>query len=728
MSFRSPLDPVTERPVIHPLRRIPAGVFLLALALLAGGCREGQRLNVLLVTFDTTRADHIGCYGNTGIRTPNIDALAAEGVRFAQAVSAVPITTPSHSTIMTGKYPIAHGVRDNGLFVLTPGQVTLAEVLQEAGWATGAAIGSYPLTAKFGIDQGFDFYDDHVTANFENVLGTDVIPRSRLFFDERPAGRVNEAIFPWLEEHTDGPFFAWVHYFDAHQPFEPPAPYDELYAADLYDGEIAYADESFGNLLGKLKDLGVYDRTIVVFAADHGEGRGEHRELTHSMLTYDATLHVPLIIRVPGGRQGGVVETRVGTVDIVPTVLELLGRSIPEGVQGRSLAAVLRSGSTQEPEPTLHYAETLSPRLSHHWGELRALYEGDFKYIFGPRPELYDLAADPREIHDLVASRPEVTERMKRRLARFLVEEAATDVDAAVEMDADSRRRLMALGYLHSSGDDPSAIQEVLRPDGEPPQERVADVSDFSQAKQLLFQQRPLAAKEVATDLLERDPDNPTYLELVAGADLQLGHLDRALETLQRIRQLHSPGMAAPSLLDRLGAIYISRGEYAKALAAIRESQALEPTASGRFLEANALKVLGRRGEQRAALEASLELDPGYVPARVDLAVLQAQQGEREAAAANFRQALVDEPYFPRAHYNYGTFLVGGEHPEAAVEHFRRAVELDPGYLQARYALVAVYLGLGQAEDAQQCYSDLVARAPASPEARQARQLLEGAG
>ena len=285
-------------------RVLPCLLLLLVSACGGGGASAGRPWNVLLVTFDTTRADHIGCYGNERIQTPTLDGLAKDGVRFARALSAVPITEPSHSTIITGRYPIAHGVRDNGLFVLGDDQLTLAEILKSHGYDTAAAIGAYPLLSRFGLNQGFDLYDDHLTGIYEDWRGERTVPKQELFFDERRAAQVNEAILPWLEEHAktgDGkPFFAWVHYFDAHQPFDPAPPYDQLYADDLYDGEIAYADSRLGFLLDRLKQLGELDRTLVVMTADHGEGLGEHDELTHAILAYDSTLHVPLIIRPPG--------------------------------------------------------------------------------------------------------------------------------------------------------------------------------------------------------------------------------------------------------------------------------------------------------------------------------------------------------------------------------------------------------------------------------------------
>ncbi|MEZ5330546.1 MAG: sulfatase [Thermoanaerobaculia bacterium] len=338
----------------------PSKLAFLLLCVLVG-CSRGERWNVVVATFDTTRADHIGCYGNASASTPVVDALAAEGFLFENAHAAIPITMPSHSTIMTGLVPMRHGVRDNGLFVLPAGVETLAERLRSAGYATGAAVGSFPLTAKFGLDQGFDLYDDRVQSSQEDFRGRKVRAKQDIFFDERRAQRVNEAIYPWLEEVAEAakPFFLWVHYYDPHQPLQPPPPYDQLFADDLYAGEIAYADESLGTLFDELRRLGVWDRTLVVFTADHGEGMGEHRERTHSYLLYETTLHVPLIVRAPGGFEAPRrITERVHHVDIVPTVLDLLGLERPPDLDGRSLVPYLRG---ERPSVSNDYAETLSP-------------------------------------------------------------------------------------------------------------------------------------------------------------------------------------------------------------------------------------------------------------------------------------------------------------------------------------------------------------------------------
>lgn len=688
------------------------------------GCSRAPRWNVLLITFDTTRADHIGAYGDTRARTPNTDALAREGTRFAHAYTAVPITAPSHSTILTGKYPLEHGFRDNGLFVLGDRHETLAEVLSANGWATAGAIASFPLLGRFGLSQGFDFYDDHITQVVENYSGERKDTGPSMFFDERPAGWVVDALEPWIEENHDEPFFAWAHFFDPHHPHRPPAPYDQLFADDLYRGEIAYADESLGQILAQLRRLEVLDRTLVVVTADHGEGNGEHNESTHSLLLYDTTLHVPLVIRVPGLGGGKLVTERVGTVDIVPTILDLLGLDAPEGIQGRSLAPAIRGDEAIDTRPL--YAETLSPRLAQQWGELRALIDGRFKYVFGPRPELFDLDADPRELDDLVASEPERADRMQRQLARFLRENAADDVEQAVSLDEETRRRLMALGYIHSSAGEVE-ISEELRADGIPPQDRVGDVSAFSLARQMVLEQRGLHAREVVLGLLADDPDNPSYLDLLSRAELMLGRLDEARQTLDTLVRLYPGDPRTGQGLIQLAGYYHARGDLEQAADAVTRGLSQGPSAWGQHLLATIRADQQRPDDEWQALLAALEVEPDFAPARNDLAVRQAQAGDREAAEATFRETIARQPYYPRAHFNYGAFLAESERLDEAAQTFARAASLDPSYWQAFHAAAIIAATLGDTDAAAE-YRDGLARIAASnPRAAAALADLGGA-
>ncbi len=711
----------SKRP--HRRPRAALGGLLSTLALVHLACGPAPRPNVVLVTFDTTRADHFGCYGNDSIETPVVDQLAAEGVLFRQAISAVPVTAPSHSTILTGKYPPAHGVRDNGLFVLTDNQVTLAEILKQEGYATAAAVGSFPLDSQFGLDQGFDVYDDSFTASYEDFLGQRIRPKSGLFFDERKAALVNEAIFPWLEENHQQPFFLWLHYFDPHQPFEPPAPYNQLYATDPYKGEIAYSDESLGVVIDKLRELGVWDDTLLVFTSDHGEGLGEHNETTHSTLAYNATLHVPMIMRLPGGPEGSVVEERIGTVDIVPTLLDWLGIEPPAEVQGRSLLPLIEK--EKDPGfPRPQYAETLAPRFSHSLGELRVLFHRQFKYIFGPRPELFDLENDPGELYNLLESEPDVAEAMHQRLETFLAEHAAQDPDAVLEIDADVRARLEALGYIQTSGGETTVV-ETLDGSGTAPQDRVADVNDISTAKHFLHRGQPNPAKEVALRLLRRDPDNPYYLQLKANAELQLDQLEEGLATIEKIRQVDPQGLPAePLLLQLVNQLYYS-GRGAEALEILQDGQKARPSALGHWVLASLYGAAGRTEAQVATLQRALELSPEFAPARVDLAAHHAMGGDLATARQEFERALRDLPYYPKGHYNYAAMLHQSGDPEAALRHFARAVELQPTYLKARYAQIVIALELERRADAEQLFAELLDLAPDSQETQLARALVE---
>ncbi|MEM8962309.1 MAG: sulfatase-like hydrolase/transferase [Acidobacteriota bacterium] len=697
-------------------------VFFL-LSCLWTGCASEPPLNVVIVTFDTTRADYLDLYDGPA-PTPNLNELARDSLVFEQAISPVPITLPSHSSLMTGKVPFAHGVRDNGLFELGGTQTTLAEILQAEGYATGAAIGSFPLLSRFGIHQGFEFFDDHITAPVEDYYGERVIPKRELYFDERPAGQVNAALFPWLEDHVDRPFFLWAHYFDPHFPHTPPSPYNQRFAHDLYAGEIAYADEALGALIAKLRDAGVYERTIIVVTADHGEGMGEHNESTHSLLAYNSTLHIPLVIKPPTGVPSNQrIAARVGLVDIFPTVLEWLNIDVPDDIQGQSLVRHLNPEGTPLTDRVI-YAETLSPRINHEWGELRALYVDELKYIHGPRPELFDIAADPRELDDLIAERPDDAARLKSNLESYLDRYAVDGLDASVAIDDETAQRLMALGYLQPSRATVGQITEELRDDGDPPQDRAVTISMYSHAKQLMFDNNWLDSREVLERLLRLDPDNGHYLDLLALVESRLGRFDRALEILESIPR---DAVVPPrfKVLEAKGNLYIAKGDSRAALETLRDSQALQRSAVGQQWIADLYRQAGDKVQHERHLRAALEEDPDFVPARLDLAVVLAEAGYTDEARVELERTLEDHPFFPRGHFNYAVFLTNNSEPEAAIEHFRRAVTLDPDYHKARSALVEILVSLDQEDEAIEHYLALAARAPGSDHTEIAARALE---
>jgi arylsulfatase A-like enzyme/Tfp pilus assembly protein PilF len=669
-----------------------AGI-LLGLCVAGLGCRARPvPNNLLLVTFDTTRADRLGCYGRAKARTPTLDRLASRGVLFEQCRTAAPITMPSHSTIMTGLYPVAHGVRDNGLFTLPQSRWTLAEILKERGYATAGAIGSFVLDRRFGISQGFDLYEDGVKREYENVWGQRTVEKNALFFDERPAERVNAAILPWLKKNKDKPFFAWVHYWDPHQPHVPPAPYSELFATDLYQGEIAYADAALGQLLAELEAAGVAQRTVVVMTADHGEGMDDHNEGTHSFLCYDTTLHVPLIMAGPGVASGKRIRERVGTVDILPTVLELLGAPPRPDVQGRSLAPLWQDRERAD-DRRPYYSETLAPRVSHGLGELRAWFEGPFKYIHGPRSELYDLRADPAERKNLIAEDPTTAARLRDHLANFLAQMARPAAEAAAPVSAENMERLAALGYVSHGQAAPGDVKDVLRSDGTDPHDRVGDINRISAAKTLLLRKQYREAKDVIEMLLRGAPDDPLYVGLAAWADVGLGQDEAALARLEHV-DLVSVSFATwmYPLIDRVA----QRGRAERALALIDKAlvrDAANPQAHA--LRAEILRQMGRQDDFMAALRDALKADPLYLPARLELGVALAQQGDKEEARKELEAVLRQNPLHPRGHYNYGTLLTELGRWDEARRHFARALELDVTYCRSYEALITADLKVG---------------------------------
>ncbi len=703
-------------------RRLPVAL-LFALTVLVG-CGQERRANVLIVTFDTTRADHIGVFGNDRVATPAVDGLAAEGVAFTNAHASIPLTLPSHTTILTGLYPTGHGIRDNGLFILSDEVVTLAERLKEVGYATAASISGFPLVERFNLDQGFDFYDDDLRRQDEDFLGRRP-RRPSLYFEERQAGRTNEAILPWLAEHASQPFFAWVHYYDPHRPWNAPAPYDELYADDPYLAEIAYTDEALGQLLDKLRELGVYDDTLVVMTADHGEGLGEHNESTHSLLNYETTLRVPMVIRPPGGMEPLRTADLVAGVDVTPTVLDALGLEVPESLHGHSLAGYL-SGGPGVPANRQFYAETLSPRLSHGWGELRSLYQGDLKYVYGPRPELYDLGADPNELDDLNAARQADASEMRQALERLIEETAAATAASTQPIDDETRAKLMALGYLSGSGDS-EPIVETLLEGGIAPQDRVVDINLSSEARNLLTAGRGGAARQVAIELLERDPGNAFYRELLVQAAMLAGDLDEAVAELRQLVEAPRGREASVGVLLAVGGRLVATGRPEEAMEFLEKAVELDGSAGARYHLASAHRAIGDVAATLEALEAAVEADPLHVEARVDLAIQHAMAGRTEEARSHFAAALEGDPFYPKGHYNYGAFLLEQGDVQAALPRFLRAAEIAPGYLAARLAIVVTRLQLNDLDGARRELEELERVAPESEESRDARVAFDRA-
>ena len=707
------------------MRRLSAALIgaLFSTSLGCGGGPTGW--NLLLVTLDTTRADILGCYGKERAGTANLDRLAEEGYLFLDAMSAAPVTLPSHSTIMTGTYPPWHGVRDNGIFSLPDSSVTLAELLAEAGYDTGAVIGSFPLDHKFGLAQGFDFYDDHVTASTENYRGDRLGLAPAVFFDERPAALVNEAILPWLRERGDRPFFAWIHYWDPHFPHIPPAPFSQIYSNDLYQGELAYTDQALGAVLNELETQGMADRTLIVVVGDHGEGRGEHKEQTHSLLAYNSTLRVPLILKVPAAVGGVRISERVGSVDILPTVLELLGIDVPAVVQGRSLVSRLDDSGSRSADRGRYYAEALTPKLSNGLGELRALFLDRYKYIHGPRPELFDLEADPNELDDLTGQFPERTREMHRLLEERLQQIAGSGAgEATHELHADTRKRLAALGYLRTGGSSVPAVREVLDSSGIPPQDRVALNTQESRLRHELARGDYLAARGTALFLLKIDPNKPFYRAKLTEAYLGLDQVDEAVELAEATEASGLADHEAPYLRTASG--LFRSGAKTRALRLAERIAAATESADAYYTVGEMYADLGDLEARLGALQQALAASPTHAAARLSLAIHWVQVGDAVQAEQEFSILLREHPLFARAHFNYAVLLLQQKRWLEAGARLERTVQIQPTYWAAHLAQITAYIAQGRRGDAERV-REVLESCPDPAVRRSATRLLEAA-
>lgn len=415
-----------------------------ALLCLFGSCKSSSNkaadLNVLLITLDTTRADHIGAYGHSSIKTPNIDNLCRKGVMLQNCYSPVPLTLPAHCSILTGKYSIGHGVRNNGRYYLTKNETTLTRLLKNKGYSTHAVIASFVLLARFGLNQGFDSYDDSIDTHEKAIT----------FKSEIPADAVYRRFKNWFAANSQKKFFSWVHFYDPHQPYQPPAEYIEKGSENnelkRYAGEIEFVDKYVGAIIADLKAAGILDKTLVVIAGDHGEAFGEHLEYGHSIFCYEENLRVPLIFYNETIFEKRTIENCVDLVDIMPTILELLGMPVPADVQGVSILPLLLGEKRKNTPP--FFIESIYGKEEMNWAPLTGIIAGDYKYISLPEPELYNLKTDARETDNLFKKEFKTAKELDNRLKEFIIKLSGSTGKAKRDLTGDDLRHLKSLGYV----------------------------------------------------------------------------------------------------------------------------------------------------------------------------------------------------------------------------------------------------------------------------------------
>jgi choline-sulfatase len=662
--------------------------FLLAASI---GCRGGAsrgRPSIFLISIDTLRADHLPVYGYRGVSTPNIDRLARESVVFENAYSHVPLTLPSHVTMFTGRLPYESGVRDNLGYSLPKNVPTAAELLRARGYATGAAVSASVLDPSSGIDRGFDVFDA--------AMG----PAGSAQFAERSGGDTRALLTRWIAAHGAGPMFTFLHLYEPHAPYDPPEPFRGRYAALPYDGEIAAADAVVGEFLDFLRARGLFDRSIVILLSDHGEGLGEHGEQEHGVLLYREDLHVPLLMRLPGGAFAGRRVTKpIGLIDVFPTLVEAAGASLPPGLSSRSLRAAMKT----DDDDRRIYAETLYPRLIFGWSDLASLVDSRFQYIDSTHPELYDLRQDPGELHAIDPDRADAGRSLRRSLMAIHRPFAAPGAS-----DPERVRRLASLGYLSATATtDPSGP----RPD---PRERIASFEKLKDAGRSVEAGHPGEAIPVVAAFQRENPRySPGWTELAhlqeavgdfAGAEQSLrsrlrvssGTDEETTAELARLMIRKGDGSEAEALASRLAPvapksaailrarIALSQGSSAQAAQALATIDPHDAEAASRELAGEAEKQ-GRPEVARRLLDPFRDSqDSETINAR---GVSLSELGLNPAAIDALRRGVELDPRNALLHQSLGIAFLRADQPAPAITELETAIRLDGDRVEAWNAL-----------------------------------------
>lgn len=661
--------------------------------------------NVLIVTVDTLRADYVGCNGSKKVKTPNIDSLASSGVVFRNTVSPAPFTLPSHVSLMTGLIPPVHGVRDNGGFYLNEKIATLAESFKARGAATAAFVGGFPLDSRFGLNQGFDVYDDSypTTNNFSEIS----VP-------QRPADEVADSALRWLRSKEKAHWFLWVHFYDAHFPYTPPERFRKIYPNDLYAGEVAFADEQIGRLLDFLKQNHLEKSTLVVVTADHGESLGEHGEETHGIFAYESTLRIPLIMAPFSPR---IVDTRVRLIDVAPTILELQNIPFPAKMQGVSLLKCLNG--KENPQLQDSYFEALSMSLNAGWAPLKGFYSGTHQYISLPIPEVYDLSKDLKEQSNLCADQ-QLCKDWGIRFGRFN-KPLEQKVIANTPVDRETQEQLKALGYL--SGGSVAAKSEYSVDDD--PKKLIIYHNRVNSALSFYNKGYDLKALEILEKVIAEKPDYSTAYLHAAYIQDEGGSPEKAVEVIQ---QLVKRGNGTPETLGKLGFYLYEDQKYETAIQQLKAALKLDPQdlQNLNFL-GMAYTAMGNFDEAEKIFNKALTLDPSAAMTLNNLGTLYLTQKKFDMAAQKLEAALALNPHIANAYNGLGVVYAKQNKWDLAIKNWDLAVRENPKNYDAMLNLAYAYLEIKQRDKALPLFQNFEKNAPVrrySEDLVKVRQLI----
>ena len=664
--------------------------------------RFPSKPNILLITIDTTRADHLPAYGYKAVETPNLDALVKKGILFRECASTSPLTLPSHCSMMTGTYPTYHGVRINGNTALSPENLTLAEAYAENGYKTGAFIGAFVLDGRWGLNQGFQHYDDQFDLKKFKKLDLGLV--------QRPANEVMDAALTWLETEKEKPFFTWIHLYDPHSPYAPPEPYRSQYGSKgmtgLYDGEIAFMDEQIGRSLTWLDKNDLRERTIIAVIGDHGEGLGEHGELTHGYFIYDYAVRVPFILSMPG-RKGLEIFSQVRSIDLYPTLLEASGISIPKQVQGTSLWNLINKKQSQN---LYAYSESMAPSIQYGWSPLLSLRSAKYKYIDAPRREFFDLEKDPGEQNNLHKEQSELAGEYDKSLKRIVTETSAgAPAPNTANLDSETLERLAALGYVGAPVVTKPGDSNVLVD----PKDRLAVHEAINKAGELSNNDQHAESAKLLEQVIRDDPGNPQARLLLAGNYVELKRPDEATGLLHSLLQEDPKNLRA---LVSLANILQDEGKSQEVIQLCKNVLEVDDR-NTQALTMMGVAYLEMRNFQEALpwLQKAVDVQPKLTQNQLNLAACLIGLKRYDEAEQNLNTILKGSPKFPRAHYHLGLLYEEQGDLQKAIQEYEKEIAMHSDSFIARFNLGRLKLRFDDHSGYMEQMREVVRIAPKNP-------------
>lgn len=666
--------------------------------LLASAPLFGIEANVILITIDTLRADYVGCYGSPHLQTPALDSLAKDGVLFETAYCQVPLTPPSHASILTGQYPASHGLRDFTIGQYREGSQSFATILRKHGYSTAAFVSAFVLDESWGMSEGFDlYYDDFDLEEWHGTNPGNV---------QRRAEETIDKVLSWLDQ-AKSPFFLWVHLFDPHHDYTPPPPFSNQFRHNPYAGEVAYTDQEIGRLLDRLKKSGLYENSLVVATSDHGEALGEHGENEHGFFLYEAAIRIPLIFKLPASYDltSPRIETIAQTIDLLPTTLQILRiRQDPSWkIEGRGLLSHILG---KRNETFLAYAETYYPQTSFGWSALRLVRQGDHKFIEAPRPELYDVVNDPQEQQNLYNERQPLAHQLKASLQRLEQSFLPQEESASSSPDPESIERLGALGYV--SVTNPVRVQDGLAlPD---PKDKIQIFNRILRGLQAAEAGKFNHSNQILDEVARREPELFIVHYSIGQNYLRMGRFEKALELLDKASELN-PDFTSIQVSRAQALAQIGRYEEAfQVLVKVTERDANNLTAQ-RLLAG----IYIRRGDLPAAINTyRLILDRRKDDrlARKALGVALVEQQEYTEGLMMLDGAIALGMDDAQLRNSRGIALANQGRLQEAIQSYRTALELKPDYAQPRLNLAFSLQKAGRKSEAKTEFEKLCQTSP----------------